>query len=110
MEPLGEHESAKDRPFDKVDAAYKRLTLIPCSGCGYCIRCSQGVDIPGKLGAYNNHRVFLDKPEAARGRCAQCRDCDGRSPQDIPVGSWMPVVESVLGSSRPPVTRLSDAP
>jgi hypothetical protein len=25
--------------YDKVRAAYKRLMVIPCSGCGYCMPC-----------------------------------------------------------------------
>jgi hypothetical protein len=109
MEPLGELESTEKGLYHKVCTACKPLTLIPCSGCGYRMPCPHGVDIPGNLGAYNDDVVF-DKPEAPRGCCAQCRDCDGRRPQQIPVGSWTPVVDSVLGSGKLLVTPLAHVP
>jgi predicted aldo/keto reductase-like oxidoreductase len=109
MEPLGELESAEKRPLDKVGAACKRFALILCSACGYRMPCCQRVDIPGNLGAYNDGLVF-GKPEAARDRCPQRRDCDGRGAQDIPVGSWMWLLDSALGSGKPLVKRLADVP
>ena len=113
--------------YDKVRAAYRGLTVIPCTACGYCMPCPQGVDIPANLGAYNEGVVY-DKPDAARGQygwwkyafevqhmldhdvravnCIQCGDCDAKCPQGIPVSTWMPVVDEVLSGKKPWVTKL----
>jgi uncharacterized protein len=108
--------------YDTVRSAYKRLTVIPCTACGYCMPCPHGVDIPGNLAVYNEGFAF-DKPDGARGqygwwkyahevqhildrdvravRCEQCGDCDGKCPQGIPVSRWMPIIDSVLGHGKP---------
>lgn len=115
--------TAKEKAlYDKARAAYKDLTVIPCTACGYCMPCPQGVDIPGNLGVYNEGIVY-DKPEAARGQydwwkyafemqhildydvralnCIQCGECDGKCPQSIPISTWMPVVDEVLSGKKP---------
>jgi len=107
---------------DQVRAAYQALTLIPCTACGYCKPCPQGVDIPQNLSMYNDGVVY-DKPEVARSRyawlkyafevqhlfdrdmraanCIQCAECEARCPQSIPISVWMPVVDEVLGGGKP---------
>jgi predicted aldo/keto reductase-like oxidoreductase len=113
--------------FDRVRAAYKGLTVIPCTACGYCMPCPRGVDIPGNMAAYNEGFAF-DKPDGARGqyswwkyayevqhildhdvraaRCEQCGDCNDKCPQGIPVSKWMTVIDSVLGNGKPWVTQV----
>ena len=41
---------------------YKRQSLIkvPCTGCGYCIPCPKGVDIPRIFYLYNNGNMYND--------------------------------------------------
>lgn len=53
-------------PFGRVRAKYPELSPIPCTSCGYCQPCPQGVDIPGNFWNYNAG-VMCDKPEASRG-------------------------------------------
>lgn len=31
----------------EVKRAYRMRKSVPCSGCGYCMPCPEGVDIPG---------------------------------------------------------------
>jgi predicted aldo/keto reductase-like oxidoreductase len=33
--------------------------------------------------------------------CTQCAECESKCPQGIPVSSWMPVINSVLGDGKP---------
>jgi hypothetical protein len=116
--------------FEKVRARYQELTAIPCTRCGYCMPCPQGVDIPGNIGTYNDGIAF-DKPDSSRGqyrwwkyahevqhmfdhdiraaRCVQCRECDGKCPQGILVSEWMPVIHSVLEEGKPFVTSVGKA-
>jgi predicted aldo/keto reductase-like oxidoreductase len=113
--------------YDQVRRKYKELIAIPCTSCGYCMPCPQGVDIPGNFGSYNEGIMF-DKPEASRGhygwlkfayeeqgifdhdiraaQCIQCGECETKCPQGIPISEWMPVVHRALGENGPFVTEL----
>jgi predicted aldo/keto reductase-like oxidoreductase len=113
--------------YDQVRKKYKELTAIPCTSCGYCMPCPQGVDIPGNFGSYNEGIMF-DKPEASRGhygwlkfayeeqgifdhdvraaQCIQCGECEDKCPQGIPISQWMPVVHQALGENGPFVNEL----
>jgi len=124
---LGELSVAEKALYEKVRASYSKLAVIPCTACGYCMPCPHGVDIPANLGTYNEGVVF-DTPAASRGqygwwkhsyevlhiqdhdiravRCEQCRECDDKCPQGIPVSRWMPVIDSVLGAGKPWVMKL----
>lgn len=70
-------------------------TTVPCTACRYCTsHCPQGLDIPGLLELYNEHRFtgggFLapmalsaipkDKWPSA---CVGCRSCEAVCPQQI---------------------------
>jgi predicted aldo/keto reductase-like oxidoreductase len=111
---------------DRVRDEYGRLTAIPCTGCGYCVPCPQHVDIPGNFGNYNA-AIMYEKPDASRGQyawtvqavklgiaehdsraanCIQCKECESKCPQQIPISEWMPVVHAALGESGPFVTEL----
>jgi predicted aldo/keto reductase-like oxidoreductase len=103
--------------FDQVRTRYNELCPIPCTNCGYCMPCPNGVDIPRNFGAYNEGPMY-DKPDAARGSygwipedaranaCIQCRECEDKCPQSIPISEWMPIVHEVLGEEKPYVCQL----
>ncbi len=120
--------TAEEAPlFEQVRAKYPELSPIPCTSCGYCQPCPQGVDIPGNFGNYNAG-IMYDKPDASRGHygwleyaysvqgiydhdmraaaCVQCGECETKCPQSIPISEWMPVIHSVLGEGQPFVTSL----
>jgi predicted aldo/keto reductase-like oxidoreductase len=106
--------------IDRAREMYKKLMVIPCTQCRYCLPCPHHVDIPGNIAAYNDG-VMYNNPGAARGtyhwwkfahedikilphdvravRCAQCGECDDKCPQSIPIRSWMPVIHRVLGEN-----------
>jgi predicted aldo/keto reductase-like oxidoreductase len=107
--------------FDQVRDKYQELSPIPCTQCGYCLPCPEGVDIPGNLGTYN-HGIMYEAPDASRGyykwlgdwfaagnfeqdvrafACVQCSECEEKCPQDIPISQWMPVIHQVLGEGKP---------
>ena len=101
----------------QVREKYKALCPIPCTRCGYCMPCPNGVDIPRNFEVYNSG-VMYDKPEQARNEyrwiqeehrasaCIQCRECETKCPQSIPISEWMPVIHRALGENGPYVTEL----
>jgi uncharacterized protein len=89
----------------RVRDEYRRLMKVGCTGCGYCMPCPAGVDIPGCFAGYNNFALFPhdraakfqyigrhggllgDKSNA--GLCRQCGKCAKACPQHLPIPSLM---------------------
>jgi hypothetical protein len=97
----------------RVRDKYRELCPIPCTECGYCMPCPNGVDIPRNFTVYNQG-VMYDKPDRSRteynnwipeearaSACIQCRDCEELCPQNIPISEWMVLVHEVLGEGKP---------
>ena len=90
----------------RVQQEYRGLSPIPCTKCGYCMPCPNGVDIPVNLELYNHATVFQGSPvvlcrnlyyslpEAQRASaCADCGQCEERCPQQIPIRSSLDRVQ-----------------
>ncbi|MFP4364370.1 MAG: aldo/keto reductase [Spirochaetia bacterium] len=103
--------SEKDRAvIDKVRDEYDKLAAIPCTKCGYCMPCPNGVDIPYNFELYNNAIKFEgnasdqssalynnDLPEEMRANnCISCGICEEKCPQHIKISNWMPKVDQLL--------------
>ena len=98
--------------FERVRARYRELCPIPCTQCGYCMPCPNGVDIPRNLELYNEG-VMYEKPDHARdgyrwipedkraSACIQCRECEELCPQAIPISEWMVHAHEVLAEGKP---------
>ena len=72
---------------------------VGCTGCGYCMPCPKGVDIPGSFAAYN--RMYteskfwgwieytictaLRKNSASASNCIACGKCEKHCPQGIKI-------------------------
>ena len=94
-----------------VKGAFKKLRPIPCTGCGYCLPCKQGVEIPRIFEFYNNGimheeiqraRFYYQFPIALKesqraDQCIECGECEEACPQKIPVAEWLKKVHSELG-------------
>ncbi|HHX74173.1 MAG TPA: aldo/keto reductase [Firmicutes bacterium] len=99
--------------IDEVRRQYLAKTLIPCTACAYCIPCPQNVAIPNCFKLYNDGYMYgeLNQPrhhyqifvaeDARADNCVQCRICEEKCPQGIPISEWMPKVHSVLGEGQP---------
>jgi len=97
------------------DAAYafRQLTPVPCTKCGYCMPCPNGVDIPRNLDMYNNVHIFKGNQdslnriiyinfmakEARADKCTVCNECLPKCPQHIKIPELLPKVHETL--SRP---------
>jgi predicted aldo/keto reductase-like oxidoreductase len=86
----------------RVQQEYQRLSPIPCTRCGYCMPCPNGVSIPVNFELFNNATVFKGSsvtlcrnlyqflPEAERaGACLGCAICEEKCPQGIPISKMM---------------------
>jgi predicted aldo/keto reductase-like oxidoreductase len=85
--------------IEKVREGYKARTVVDCTGCRYCMPCSQGIDIPRILAAVNNASLFEDVEEERRGyeigveqkqtarasECSECGQCEDACPQQLEV-------------------------
>ncbi|MDR2492250.1 MAG: aldo/keto reductase [Coriobacteriales bacterium] len=94
-------------------SAYRKSLTVPCTGCGYCMPCPQGVDIPAVLAAFNtcllggtpqlNDRVHYQNalvPNAqAADRCVACRACEEQCPQSLAVTRLLVEAHTALSKS-----------
>jgi predicted aldo/keto reductase-like oxidoreductase len=103
------------RLIERVRDAYRSLSAAPCTACGYCMPCPNGVDIPRTFTALNSgvmfgledarrrytHLLPDQSPEILASSCVQCRQCEEECPQGIPISAWMPYAHAVLGEGKP---------
>lgn len=88
--PLGEEEN---NAVQKIRAVFRDRIKINCTGCGYCMPCPEGVDIPVCFSMYNNYYVFDKKepyafrlrPAQRASNCAECGQCETHCPQGLAV-------------------------
>ncbi|MDR0397409.1 MAG: aldo/keto reductase [Oscillospiraceae bacterium] len=89
--------------FGKARAAFAESNRVGCTGCGYCMPCPRGVNIPGCFTAYNmsygasyidglkNYltTVGISDPDHYAGarRCVNCGVCVKKCPQSIAIPS-----------------------
>jgi predicted aldo/keto reductase-like oxidoreductase len=97
--------------IDRVRKAYHGLSPIPCTGCGYCMPCPNGVEIPLIFQMYNDSIMYNDiqmgqfryqspdilKEEQRADQCLECGECLEACPQSIPITEWLQKVHAQLG-------------
>ena len=96
---VGELGPAEEDMLHRVVAAINEKTKVGCTGCGYCMPCPMGVDIPGTFAAYNRLYTeskfwgFVDyamctalrKNSTAASSCIGCGKCEKHCPQAIEI-------------------------
>jgi predicted aldo/keto reductase-like oxidoreductase len=93
----------------------RRLSDLYCTGCGYCMPCPNGVNIPESFRLMNLHRVwaltasarerytwFDEESEKNRSAaaCVECGECEPKCPQKIPIIEQLRETHAVLGEGR----------
>ena len=94
-----------------VREKYRARTAIPCTKCGYCMPCPNGVNIPANFEIYNHvslydalqdarvrFKIFLTEAERS-GSCIDCGMCSEVCPQHIPISEWMPKITALLAEA-----------
>ncbi len=86
--------------FDKAKKILNRDIKVNCTGCGYCIPCPAGVDIPTCFSVYNEKYTLkptgiiknyimntgaMTSHPAYASLCKKCGKCETHCPQNIPI-------------------------
>lgn len=96
---VGEFTEADRGMIAEIKQEINRNIKVNCTGCGYCMPCPKGVDIPGTFRCYNEIYTegkkgarfeyiqttgFQKEPKDAR-QCIQCGKCEQHCPQHLPI-------------------------
>ncbi|MGZ7115235.1 MAG: aldo/keto reductase [Halobacteriota archaeon] len=98
----------------RVADAYKQLIKVPCTGCGYCMPCPQGVNIPHNFWIYNQYCLpgskiytrgfyaftvmgLMGEQASDASLCIGCGKCAKRCPQQIAIPTELKSVKKALG-------------
>ena len=96
---VGELSESDKKMLGDVVKAINAKVKIGCTGCGYCMPCPKGVDIPGTFAAYNRRYTdgkfwglvdyfmctTLRTNSAAASECIKCGKCEKHCPQHLPI-------------------------
>lgn len=106
---VGILDSDEFKIIERIRQKYNERAAVPCTACYYCMPCPNNVDIPRNFELYNGGVVhddvagsrtvynnFVDKANRASA-CVDCKICEDKCPQRIPISEWMPKVHKVLG-------------
>ena len=101
--------------YDEAKEVYKDLMKIDCTGCGYCLPCPMGVDIPRCFELYNRKYMFKEGiqssilyllqlggiinggDEAHARLCTNCGKCIKACPQKLNIPELLDDVTKELG-------------
>lgn len=96
---VGSLTQTDDAMLKEVVKAINAKMKVGCTGCGYCMPCPKGVDIPGTFAAYNRRYsegalsafreyvqcTALRKNATCASNCVGCGKCEKHCPQGIPI-------------------------
>jgi predicted aldo/keto reductase-like oxidoreductase len=91
----------------KAKKIFDEKIKVPCTTCGYCMPCPNGVDIPTSFRCYNNSFVFDQKDPSYENflgmgqrasACIECGTCEPLCPQGIEIINDLKKVAEYYGS------------
>jgi predicted aldo/keto reductase-like oxidoreductase len=95
--------------IERVRAEYRKLLKVDCTGCGYCMPCPNGVNIPQNFTLYNDSFLFkgaefdaffynnMLPPDQRASACFECLLCVEKCPQKIDIPKELKEVHQHLG-------------
>jgi predicted aldo/keto reductase-like oxidoreductase len=114
--------SAEDeKVIEKLAEVYRKTIVIPCTACGYCMPCPEGVNIPQNFACLNNvsletsrirrlmarrayrnlqgskRKVDLNNPNGNASVCTKCGICVEKCPQNIAIPEELEKVKKAFG-------------
>ncbi len=115
---VGELNETDEAMLRQVVQAINARMKVGCTGCGYCMPCPRGVDIPGSFAAYNRRFsegwaaamqdyimcTAIRKESSGASNCIECGKCEQHCPQHIRIRQELKAVKKTLEN---PVYRIS---
>ena len=115
---VGELSEADEAMLQQVVQAINARMKVGCTGCGYCMPCPKGVDIPGSFSAYNRRYsegwmaamqdyfmcTAIRKESSGASNCIECGKCEQHCPQHIQIRQELKAVKKTLEN---PVYRMA---
>ena len=117
--PAGSLSEEERELVKSIRADIEGRVRVGCTGCGYCMPCPKGVDIPAAFQAYN--LMQMEKPGEIRWkyvqqtifrhdssdltRCVNCGACTRKCPQHLPIPQLLKEAQKELV---PPYVRVMD--
>lgn len=110
IKPVGISEEDK-AVYKKACDIIRGNIKVNCTGCGYCMPCPHGVDIPGSFSYYNNsslvgrmraaaHYIYTvgvaPKSTMYASKCKRCGKCETHCPQNIAIMDELQNVKKAL--------------
>ncbi len=85
--------------IERIKQEIQNTLRVGCTGCGYCMPCPKGIDIPAVFRCYNHmytegrgsgrheylQTVCLQKDFADAGSCIECGRCEQHCPQHLEI-------------------------
>ena len=107
---IGDLGPAEEAMLAEVVAAINSKMKVGCTGCGYCMPCPKGVDIPGTFAAYNRKytegtfgalkEYFMctaaRRTSTAASNCIGCGKCEKHCPQGIQIREQLKAAQKDL--------------
>ncbi|MBQ9929250.1 MAG: aldo/keto reductase [Oscillospiraceae bacterium] len=107
---VGEMDEAQQQMLRQVVSAINAKMKVGCTGCGYCMPCPRGVDIPGTFAALNRYHTeskfaglkeyvmctTLRTNSATASNCIGCGKCEKHCPQGIEIRKMLKVAQKDL--------------
>lgn len=96
---IGEFDDYDYELIEKVKTEIRKSSKVGCTGCGYCMPCPMGVDIPETFHCYNliyseNRKTALKeylqttafrRKTSSASQCIKCGKCEAHCPQGISI-------------------------
>jgi len=90
--------------IEQVKSVFRQRVKVNCTGCGYCMPCPSGVNIPGCFTYYNNYHMFgreelylrMLPPEQRASCCLECGECETHCPQSIAIREELKEVRAIF--------------
>jgi predicted aldo/keto reductase-like oxidoreductase len=100
--------------IERVKQARRKLSPLPCTNCGYCMPCENGVEIPRIFQIYSDGVMYDDmrtarffyrggtglKESQRADQCIECGKCGEKCPQKIEIAEWLKKVHAELGPKK----------